>query len=217
MAHKRTFAQSLKRFFINTNIGGVAVILPIALLIVVWQVIVSFISKLLSPMRDLIDLPDETKTWVIDLISLSIILTAFFFIGLVVRTQMGKNIYVQLEKAWLEPLPFYSTIRDIVQQFFGKKKTPLLRVVLVDVFGNDTLMTGFITEELYNGRYTVFVTTGPNPTNGFIFHVTASQLQFVDTKPEEAMRTIIGVGTGSNILFNGKKIPESETEGDSPE
>ena len=72
---------------------------------------------------------------------------------------------------------------------------------MVKVFTSDTLMTGFVTEILNEDLYTVFVPTGPNPTNGFIFHVKKDQLVFVDTKPEDAMRTIIGVGTGSGILF----------------
>ena len=80
---------------------------------------------------------------------------------------------------------------------------PFSQVVLVKVFNSETLMTGFITEEMDDELFTVFVPTGPNPTNGFIFHVKRNQLVFVDTKPEDAMRTVIGVGTGSHILFSG--------------
>ncbi len=63
-------------------------------------------------------------------------------------------------------------------------------------------MTGFVAEQLSPNMYSIFVPTGPNPTNGFIFHVPEEKIQFVDAKPEDAMRTIIGVGTGSSILFS---------------
>lgn len=203
---KRTALQRLRRFFITTVIGGVAVMLPIALLVVVFRFIWNFLSRVLSPISELLPLHEVSATWLIDLISLSIIVVAFFFVGLFVRTRFGKNVVRNIEASWLEPLPLYGTIRDTVQQFFGNKSMPFSQVVLVNVFNTETLMTGFVTEEHDNDLFTVFVPTGPNPTNGFIFHVKRGQLTFVDTKPEDAMRTIIGVGTGSEILFNGKNV-----------
>ncbi len=197
--------KRLKHFFLTTILGGVVVILPIALFVILVRFIWNFISNLLSPMRQLINLPDLTATWVIDLISLSIILTVFFFVGLFVRTRFGKSFFKDFEKTWLEPLPFYRLIRDTIQQLFGDQRMPFSQVVLVKVFSSETLMTGFVTAEMDNDFVTVFVPTGPNPTNGFIFHVKRDQLTYIDTKPEDAMRTVIGVGTGSAILFESSK------------
>ena len=140
----------------------------------------------------------------IDLIPLAAILLLFFFIGLTVRTELGSKLFNRIDKQWLSQLPFYSILRDTVQQFFGNKKMPFSQVVLVDVFNNDTLMTVFVTDEVTEDIYTVFVPTGPNPTNGFIFHVRKHQLTFLKVRPEEAMRMIIGVGTGSKTLFDEK-------------
>ncbi len=196
--------------FLTTLIGGIAVILPLALLITIFRFTWNFIVGLLVPMRGLFDFTNGLEVWMIDLISFSIIITAFFFIGLFVRTNIGNNIFRGIEKISLEQIPLYTTLRDTVQQFLGKKKSSFLQVVLVDVFNTDTLMTGFVTEIMDNGFYTVFVPTGPNPTNGFIFHVKKEQLTFINTKPEDAMRTIIGVGTGSAILF--PDVVSSKTE-----
>jgi len=78
----------------------------------------------------------------------------------------------------------------------------VLDSVLVDVYGNGTRMTGFITDEHASGNYTVFVPTGPNPTNGFIFHVQADQIERLDqTKTDDALRSIIAVGVGSNAIM----------------
>jgi uncharacterized membrane protein len=64
-------------------------------------------------------------------------------------------------------------------------------------------MIGFISAETNEGggMYSVFVPTGPNPTNGFIFLMEKEQVTFLDIKSEEAMRMIIGVGTGSEKLL----------------
>ena len=99
----------------------------------------------------------------------------------------------------LSRIPFYSTLRDTVQQFFGRKKMPFSQVVIAEVM--NTKMTGFVTDERDDHTFTIFVPTAPNPTNGFIFHVKESQLEFLDARPEDAMRTIFGMGTGSSKLF----------------
>jgi uncharacterized membrane protein len=73
-------------------------------------------------------------------------------------------------------------------------------------------MTGFVTEEVGNDLYTVFVPTAPNPTNGFVFHIPASRLQFVEVKTESAMRTVVGMGTGSSCLFVTEDENKKEIE-----
>lgn len=201
----RVFFKRLRRFFFTTVIGGVVVILPITIFVALVRFVFIFTTRLLAPISNLLDFPTDLKKWLLDLIAFGIVIALFFLIGLIVRTEFGKRFFSSIEKNWLSQLPLYDTVRDTVRQFTGQKKMPFSQVVLVDVFGTPTRMTGFVTEELGEGYYTVFVPTGPNPTNGFIFHVRAEQLEFVDVRPEEAMRTIIGVGTGSDILFRKKE------------
>jgi uncharacterized membrane protein len=62
-------------------------------------------------------------------------------------------------------------------------------------------MTGFVTDIHENGLYTIFVPTGPNPTTGFIFHLEEAYVQKIDTPVEEAMRSIISCGAGSECLI----------------
>lgn len=197
----RAFFRRLRNFFFTTVIGGVAVVLPISLLIMIIRFIFNLTTGFLDPIKKLFDFPSYIGDWLIDLMALTAIIVLFFIIGLTVRTELGSKLFNRVDRQWLSQLPFYSILRDTVQQFFGSKKVPFSQVVLVDVFNNDTLMTGFITGEVDDEIYTVFVPTGPNPTNGFIFHVRRHQLIFLKVRPEEAMRTIIGVGTGSEILF----------------
>ncbi len=220
---KRAFFRRLRKFFITTVIGGLAVVLPISLLVVIARFIFAFTTNLLNPVKQLFDYPDHIKQWLVDLTALTAIVLLFFIIGLTVRTELGNKLFRRIDEQWLAQIPFYSILRDTVQQFFGNKKMPFSQVVLIDVFSNDTRMTGFVTGEYEHDLYTVFVPTGPNPTNGFIFHVKKHQIEFLKVRPEDAMRTIIGVGTGSDILFQdnmkglreeGKEEGEGEGEGE---
>lgn len=202
----------IKQFVNTTLLGGLTVVLPFTLLIVVIRFLFNLILSLITPIKNLLPFSDGVKGWLIDISALGGIILIFFLIGLVVRTSLGKELWNYFEKKFLLHLPFYSILRDTVQQFFGQGKVPFSKVVAVDVFNTGTKMIGFISAETNEGggMYSVFVPTGPNPTNGFIFLMEKEQVTFLDIKSEEAMRMIIGVGTGSekllaNILSKSRK------------
>jgi len=140
-------------------------------------------------------------------IAFVLVILLFFFLGLFVRTRIGKNIFDGFERKYLVKLPLYSVIKKTVQQFSGVEKMPFSEVVLVDAYGSGVLMTGFLTDSNpEQGIYTVFVPTAPNPTNGFIFHVQEHQIIHTpNIKTEDAMRTIIGMGVGSEKVFEISK------------
>jgi uncharacterized membrane protein len=119
---------------------------------------------------------------------------------LFIRTRIGIWVRNYLENSYLIKIPGYKTARDIVGQFFGNKRTFFSHVVLVDVYSNETLMTGFVTDEC--GDYvTVFVPTAPNPTSGFIFHVPRSKVFKSNVPVEVAIKSIISCGSGSAPVF----------------
>lgn len=207
----KIFLKRLQKFFITTVIGGIFVLLPFGLLVWIVKIFFKTISNFISPLTRIFEFPPTIHLWVVDLVAFGLVIGLFFFIGLFVRTTFGHRLFSFIEENWLRKLPIYGTLRDAISTFTGREKTPFRQVVLVDVFSNPTRMTGFVTDELESSGYvTVFVPTGPNPTNGFIFHVKKDQLEYLDIKPEDAMRTIIGVGVGSDILFEpgAKKAPE---------
>ncbi len=211
--NKKSFLRKLRNFFTTTVIGGMLVVLPITLLALLINFLFQFITSLLEPIRNLIEIPLIQAEWLISLIAIASVIVAFFLIGLIIQTNFGKRFFRSLEDRFLAPLPFYTVIRETIQQFFGKDKMPFSQVIAVDVFGNETRMIGFISEELINERYAIFVPTGPNPTNGFIFIVAKHQIEFLNVRPEEAMRAIIGVGIGSSELFNKVAyVVENENE-----
>ena len=204
---QRMMMNRLKNFLITTLIGGVTVILPIVIFAWVIRIIVQLVSAVIAPLSYLIRL--DISAFIIDLIAIVIIVLACFATGLFIRTQLGNKIYSYIEKHWLERLPVYSSIRDIVQQFTGKKRTAFQQVVLLAPYGADTLMTGFVTDEA-GDDFTIFVPTAPNPTNGFVFHMKREQLTFVQVKTEDAMRTIVGMGAGSQDLLKIGAIQPAE-------
>ncbi|MEN0045540.1 MAG: DUF502 domain-containing protein [Bacteroidota bacterium] len=204
--------RSFREFLMTTFIGGFLVLLPITIFIFLVQFVFRIVARVIEPIAKFFS-NVQMATFFADLLAFIIVVAFCFVVGLLVRTNFGNTIIKHFNTQYLSKLPFYNTIQEIVQQLFGKKENSFSQVVLVNVF--DTLMTGFVTDEHPNGIYTVFVPTAPNPTNGFVFHVKKEKLIFTDVKPEDAMRTVIGVGTGSAVLFTEKEKMEEKMESSS--
>ncbi|WP_240554901.1 hypothetical protein [Oceanicoccus sagamiensis] len=70
-----------------------------------------------------------------------------------------------------------------------------------------TEATVIVTSTHDNGWYTVFVPTGPNPTSGMIYHLPPEQVELLpNIKVDEALRTIIACGAGSDELFKKQTL-----------
>lgn len=213
MVSKRTLviAKKLRRFFFTTVLGGIVVILPIYIFGALIKVVFNFTSRLLTPVSSLLSFSSDVNRWIVDLLALAIVIFLFFLIGLGVRTELGRQLLAFIEENWLAKAPFYILLRDTVRQILGQEKMPFRQVVLVDVYSNSTRMTGFVVDSTKDGSYyTVFVPTAPNPTNGFIFHVKREQLEFLETKTEDALRSVISMGTGSAALLEGLQSKQEE-------
>ena len=192
----------LKSFIKTSIIGGLAVILPTALLIIIFKWLFVKITDIIQPLTNLFVTKTKFQEAAADLIVIAIILAVFFTVGIFVRTKVGQFIQEYFESHLLKIAPGYSTIKAIVTQFFNRKKSPFSTVALVQAFENDTLMTAFITDQHDNGLYTVFVPTGPNPTTGFVFHLKKEYVHPIGVSVQEAFQSIISCGAGSDKIIN---------------
>ena len=95
--------------------------------------------------------------------------------------------------------------------FSTKESLPFASVALVRAFENDTLMTVFVVYRHPDGKYTVFVPCGPNPTTGYIFHMQQQYVHPVKVPVEAALRSVISCGVGSKLLLDAfHQIPEGK-------
>ncbi|UCE54017.1 MAG: DUF502 domain-containing protein [Desulfobacterales bacterium] len=192
----------IKAFIKTSILGGLAVILPAIFLILIFRWLFNWITDIIQPFTNLMIAKGQFQEIVADVLVITIILAVCFLVGVVIKTKVGQFIQDNLENRILQLAPGYPTIKSVVMQFIGKKKSPFSSVALVQVFGNETLMTAFITDTHENGRYTVFVPTGPNPTSGLIFHLQKKYVHPVNVSVEETMRSVIGCGAGSTNLLD---------------
>jgi uncharacterized membrane protein len=190
----------IKQFFISAVVGGLLVILPVALLLFTINWVFEMIRGMISPLTDALLTQASLPAYVADLVVIVALVLLCFLVGMIVRTRLGKWIYSVLDSKLLMKAPGYSIIKETVAQFIGNKKSPFSSAALVQIFGNETMVSAFVTDEHEDGSFTVFVPTGPNPTSGNIYHLPGRFVHPIDTPVDELMRSIISCGAGSSVL-----------------
>lgn len=193
----------------TTFFGGVLVIMPVVVLIVVLGWLFNFVSDLIRPITDIIIQTAQLHYIFSSIIAITLILLVCFIVGLLIRTRFGNFTYRFLEDNFLKRIPFYKIIKETVIQLFGNQKTLFSAVALVNLYGNGNLVTAFVTDEHDNGYCTVFVPSGPAPTAGFVYHVKNEFVQKVDYPMDQAMRLIISLGSGSRALMKSVRIKDT--------
>jgi uncharacterized membrane protein len=189
--------KRIRAFVITTVLGGLVVILPVSILVTVFSWLYRTLTDWIQPLTDLLTKVSTLGEAAADLIVLILIVAFCFFVGLALKTGVGRFVHHGLESRILEFAPGYKLVKETVLQFLGRKKSTFASVALVQLYGSRTMATAFITDDSNPEYVTVFVPTGPNPTSGQIFHLEKQFVHPVRVGVEEAMRTIIACGAGS--------------------
>ena len=192
----------LREFLKTTILGGLLIVLPIYILVLVFKWFFEFVIDNIRPIVYVLIETVRLHEFIASILAIIITLLLFFAIGLVVKTRLGKFTIDFIEENFLSKLPFYKMIKETVLQLVGNEKNLFKAVALVNLFGNETLITAFVTEEHNNGMYTVFVPSGPAPTAGFVYHLKKEHVHIVDYPIEKAMKTIFSLGAGSGEFIN---------------
>ena len=202
----------IKTFITLTLLGGLAVVLPIAIFFLLFQWLFGQISALVAPATEWMQAHTEFKDSFAQLIVIALILGIWFLIGLLVKTSVGRWVHRHLD-FWLGKLaPGYSTIKELVLQFIGGGGTegvlsgPVARARIHGA-GNPLAVTAIVTSTHANGDFTVYVPTAPVPTSGFVYHLPPECVEILPhVTVEMAMKSIVACGSGSGQLLAPPKL-----------
>lgn len=210
--------QRLKSFIGLTLLGGITVVLPIAILMLLFQWLFDLITDFIQPLSDMLTSRADIADMVADVVVILIVLALCFTVGLLVKTSVGRWLHHWMDTGLAKFAPGYSTIRDIVVQFVGGNEEHSLlngQVALVKLYGDtcDLQVTGIVTSK-YDGGYTVFVPTAPVPTSGMVYHVPMEYVTLLpEVSVEQALRTVIACGAGSQpFLQEQERINRGESK-----
>ena len=183
--------KTLAEFTKTTLIGGVLIILPIYVAVLLLAKAVNGLMALLAPVTAQIPAGVEFR----QIIAILVLIAICFVVGLVVRTGPGLRAKNAFERAVLERLPGYTFLRGLAKRLTGRSEEHTLEPALVEI--EDALVPAFIVEELEDGSYTVLVPSAPTPMAGSIYILTRDRVHLVDIPFTIAIRVFSQWGTGA--------------------
>jgi len=186
--------RGLAEFTKTTLIGGVLVILPIYVSVLLLLKTLAGVVALISPVTA--QLPAGTQLR--QLVAALIVLAACFVAGLVVRTAPGMRAKNALETYLLERIPGYTLVRGLAGRVAGRDDTEVFAVALAEI--EEALVPAFIVERHEDGRYTVFVPSVPTPAAGAVYILPPERVHLVDVPFTQAVAVISQWGAGSSRL-----------------
>ena len=110
--------KTLAEFTRTTLIGGVLVILPLYIAVLLLAKTVKGLLALLAPVADQVPASVEFR----QIVAIILLVCVCFLIGLIVRTGPGLRAKDAFERAILERLPGYTFLRGLVKRLAGNSE-----------------------------------------------------------------------------------------------
>jgi uncharacterized membrane protein len=186
--------KALAEFTRTALIGGVLIVLPIYVSILLLAKSLAIVVKLLSPVTAQIPATVQFRQ-----IIASVIFVAICFIaGIIVRTGPGLRAQLAVERNLLKRIPGYVLVRGLTARMAGRQEDDMFAVALVEM--GDGLVMAFVVEHHDDGAFTVFVPSVPTPAAGAVFIVPKERVHLVDVPFAKAASVISKWGAGARDL-----------------
>jgi uncharacterized membrane protein len=190
--------KTLAEFTKTTLIGGVLIILPIYIAVLL---LAKTVKGLLAPVTAQIPAGVGFR----QIFAIVLLVAVCFVVGLVVRTRPGLRAKNAFEQAVLEKLPGYTFVRGLAKRLTGRGEEQTLQPALVEI--EDALVPALIVEELEDGSYTVLVPSAPTPMAGSIYILPRDRVHPVDIPLTKAIGVFSKWGTGAGKFVRAMKQP----------
>jgi len=197
--------KTIATFIKTTLIGGVLVILPIYIAILLLAKTVSGLLALLAPVTA--QLPASVKFR--EIVAILLLVVICFVVGLIVRTGPGLRAKNAIEQAVFGRLPGYTFLRGLTRRLTGREEEHTLEPALVEI--EDALVPALIVEELQDGSYTVLVPSAPTPMAGSIYILPRDRVHPVDIPFTKAIGVFSKWGTGAGEFVRAMQQPAAAT------
>jgi uncharacterized membrane protein len=183
--------KTLVKFLKVTLVGGLLVVLPLWVSLLLLLKAINGALKLLLPIAKLLP-----QTIVHEkVVALGLLLLICFLVGLITRTRSGQRVGHWISENILSRIPGFALIRGVTRQFTGDKAEDLFQPALVEI--EEALVPAFIIEKHSDGQFTVFVSSSPTPMAGAIYILQPERVHPVDVPLHKAMVCVTKWGTGA--------------------
>jgi uncharacterized membrane protein len=199
--------KALAEFTRTTLIGGLLVILPLYVAVLLLAKTIKGLLALLQPVAERVPASVEFR----QVVAAVLLVAACFLVGLIVRTGPGLRAKNACERALLERLPGYTFLRGLAKRLAGQSEEQTLQPALVEL--EDALVPALIVEQLSDGSFTVLVPSAPTPMAGSVYILPPHRVHPVDIPFTQAIAVFSKWGTGAGEFVRAMRPPATVRDG----
>lgn len=199
--------RGLAEFVKTTLIGGLLIVLPAYLAVLLVVKGLAGLLALVAPVTDQIPTTVQYR----QLVAILAILAICFVAGLLARTRPGSLARRVVEERVLARIPGYEIIRSLTRRLTGGSDEASFAPALVEV--EEALAPAFIIEELPDGSFTVMVPSVPTPAAGALFILPRERVHPVDVPITTMFRLFSQFGAGTGALLEALHAREAAKPG----
>ena len=193
-------------FIKTTAIGGLLVIVPIAIVLFVAAQLLFILYQLASTVLDFLGIAVNDAVVMFAIAALALI-GLCFVTGLFVQTKLGETIRHWFGRNVAKRIPMYSAISNLAHSFAGTEDAKFVPVE-VDLYGSDARVLALEIETLPDNRSVVYVPSAPVATVGNVFVVPDNRLQRIDASLVDTINVVSQFGVEAELLYREKKGPD---------
>jgi len=186
-------AKKARAFVRTTFIGGVVLLAPLVVLVVLAAKAARFLQRLAAPLLSLLPVGTLTGRLVMHLIVIACVVLGCFLAGLVAHFSLANRFVAKAEANVLWRIPGYGIIKGLTSSL-DPRAMPELRPVLVHF--DDYAQVAFEVDRTADGRRVIYLPSAPEPRTGSVIVVDPQQVEPLPTSFVATVAAIRAVGHG---------------------
>jgi len=197
--------ESLYRFLKTTVVGGLVVLVPVAVCAYMIGAVVKTVLTVLAPIAKLLHVQSLGGIAAVEVVAVLVVVAVCFLFGLLVQTAGGRAIGSWFEKRLFNLVPGYQMFKKISRQFSGGGEEMLGTPVMVKL--GDSRQIGFLVEECPSGEVAVFIPLAPALSLGSVHIIPTERAERLNATLPQVVDCITKVGFGSAGVLSAPKRP----------
>jgi uncharacterized membrane protein len=169
------FRRRFLNFLKSTFVGGLFVLAPLVVLLILVGKAVDVVYSALRPLFEYLPFHSTTQIALAAVLGVASVIVLCFLAGLVARTALTRRLVRWIESMVLSNLPGYSLMKGVGASFVGADGSDGRQAVLVRLESSWTI--GFAMDRLEDSRVVIFIPGAPNAFSGALHIMEANRIE----------------------------------------
>jgi uncharacterized membrane protein len=202
------------RFLKSTILGGLLVVVPLAILGAIVAKVVEVIGSVIGPVLALLPVKSVSVVSLSLLIACLVLLLVCFLAGLLAELALTQRVLKSVESLIMSKVPGYTLMKSVGENLLGMEGQQDRQTVLVHF--EQTSQLGFLMSTLPDGRLVVFVPDVPHAMSGTLHIVAPERAEHLPLKIADAIHTLGRLGVELGNTWTTAPLGVIPTQHDGP-